>query len=580
VSADVGILLAAADVAMSSAPATAAHWLGVALSLLPDDAAHAQRRLDVLLLLTRALGAAGRAAESRDLLHEILRLVPLRPPGPRVAAVTYCATMERLLARYADARALLTAELATPRAAATIEGIGLAVEYGTVAMRMADFPSARAALADAVGHARRRGSHVREAFALAAGGFGEVYEGNTEASVRAVDSAAALVDALPDGELYDQAECLAVLGWAEFFLERFGDAERHFTRGVAISRHIGQYHILPQLLLGLCQLYGWCGPLGRSIELSEEAEEVTRHIDNSDLLGLALGLRTFALVWRGGPGSGERAVGLAEKALEVTSPASVWFRRVAATMHALALLMNGDPARSMNAMLTAGGGPGLPLMQASLRPVSFDLLVGAAVMTGDNDAAREWSQRADAESRRLGLTGQRGFAMRSRAFLLSATGRHAEAATAFRMAADLLGTAGIRVGQAWALAFGAPSVLAAGGVAGALGMADEALTLARAAGSITILNAAQDVRDRIVTGGSDHDQAADPLSVLTSREREIAHLAATGRASRDIARQLSLSPRTVETHLSRVYRKLGLSSRAALASLVAGGSAGPLGPGL
>jgi DNA-binding CsgD family transcriptional regulator len=61
---------------------------------------------------------------------------------------------------------------------------------------------------------------------------------------------------------------------------------------------------------------------------------------------------------------------------------------------------------------------------------------------------------------------------------------------------------------------------------------------------------------------------ADPLASLTIRERQIARLAATGLTSRDIAAELSVSPRTVDTHLSRIYRKLGLSSRAALASRV------------
>ena len=48
---------------------------------------------------------------------------------------------------------------------------------------------------------------------------------------------------------------------------------------------------------------------------------------------------------------------------------------------------------------------------------------------------------------------------------------------------------------------------------------------------------------------------------LTAREREVALLAAGGRSSRDIADRLHLSARTVETHLARVYRKLGITSR-------------------
>ncbi|WP_089156819.1 helix-turn-helix transcriptional regulator [Micromonospora sp. NBS 11-29] len=51
---------------------------------------------------------------------------------------------------------------------------------------------------------------------------------------------------------------------------------------------------------------------------------------------------------------------------------------------------------------------------------------------------------------------------------------------------------------------------------------------------------------------------------LSDREREIARLAAEGVASRLIAERLFLSTRTVENHLQRVYRKLGVTGRAEL----------------
>ena len=52
---------------------------------------------------------------------------------------------------------------------------------------------------------------------------------------------------------------------------------------------------------------------------------------------------------------------------------------------------------------------------------------------------------------------------------------------------------------------------------------------------------------------------------LTSRERQVAELAADGAKSREIADQLFLSPRTVENHLQRVYAKLGVNGRLELA---------------
>jgi DNA-binding CsgD family transcriptional regulator len=51
---------------------------------------------------------------------------------------------------------------------------------------------------------------------------------------------------------------------------------------------------------------------------------------------------------------------------------------------------------------------------------------------------------------------------------------------------------------------------------------------------------------------------------LTGREREVALLAAGGRSSREIGEGLGLSIRTVDTHLARVYRKLGIAGRSDL----------------
>jgi DNA-binding CsgD family transcriptional regulator len=56
----------------------------------------------------------------------------------------------------------------------------------------------------------------------------------------------------------------------------------------------------------------------------------------------------------------------------------------------------------------------------------------------------------------------------------------------------------------------------------------------------------------------------DGIEPLTAREREVALLAAQGRTSRAIGEHLGLSTRTVDTHLARVYRKLGIAGRAEL----------------
>jgi DNA-binding CsgD family transcriptional regulator len=52
---------------------------------------------------------------------------------------------------------------------------------------------------------------------------------------------------------------------------------------------------------------------------------------------------------------------------------------------------------------------------------------------------------------------------------------------------------------------------------------------------------------------------------LTAAERRVAALAAEGRTNREVAAALFVGERTVETHLSHIYAKLGVRSRTELA---------------
>jgi len=66
-------------------------------------------------------------------------------------------------------------------------------------------------------------------------------------------------------------------------------------------------------------------------------------------------------------------------------------------------------------------------------------------------------------------------------------------------------------------------------------------------------------------GGRPRRQALTGPESLTPSERRVAQLAAAGQSNRDIARALYVTPKTVEVHLTNVYRKLGIRSRGGLA---------------
>lgn len=64
-----------------------------------------------------------------------------------------------------------------------------------------------------------------------------------------------------------------------------------------------------------------------------------------------------------------------------------------------------------------------------------------------------------------------------------------------------------------------------------------------------------------LSAGLEHDEDDTERPVLSPREIEVLRLMALGHTNRQIAEQLSLSVRTVETHRSHIQQKLGLDSR-------------------
>jgi DNA-binding NarL/FixJ family response regulator len=67
------------------------------------------------------------------------------------------------------------------------------------------------------------------------------------------------------------------------------------------------------------------------------------------------------------------------------------------------------------------------------------------------------------------------------------------------------------------------------------------------------------------TGEHARKRTVDTLGQLTSQEEQVSRLVAQGKTNREIAAQLFISPSTVEYHLHKAFRKLGVKSRAQLA---------------
>lgn len=81
------------------------------------------------------------------------------------------------------------------------------------------------------------------------------------------------------------------------------------------------------------------------------------------------------------------------------------------------------------------------------------------------------------------------------------------------------------------------------------------------------------VRDELGRVGTCAAPAPGAGPVLTAAEQRVADLVAAGRTNAEVAAGLFMGLRTVEAHLSRVYRKLGVRSRTELCRMLT--STGP-----
>jgi DNA-binding CsgD family transcriptional regulator/tetratricopeptide (TPR) repeat protein len=94
-----------------------------------------------------------------------------------------------------------------------------------------------------------------------------------------------------------------------------------------------------------------------------------------------------------------------------------------------------------------------------------------------------------------------------------------------------------------------------------------AVELATICGAVPL--AARAETELLATGARPRRIALSGVDSLTPSERRVAQMAADGHTNREVAQALFVSPKTVDAHLSSVYRKLGIHSRSELPAALA-----------
>lgn len=160
----------------------------------------------------------------------------------------------------------------------------------------------------------------------------------------------------------------------------------------------------------------------------------------------------------------------------------------------------------------------------------------------------------------------RAIALAQRA--LAATASGAERLALLRSAADTLARSESPLDRARVLLDLGRALREDGDAAAAREPLRPALDIAHHCGAARLVDAA--LTELRLTGLRPRRPAQSGLDALTPSERRTVELAASGLSNREIAQDLFLTVRTVELHLGKAYRKLGISGRAGLQGLLDG----------
>jgi DNA-binding CsgD family transcriptional regulator len=571
--ASVAVLREAGEAAAHRAPASAAHWFAEALRLLPDDAP-AEERVELLLASAGALATSGHFAEGHAAILKSIELVPEDAVGLRVRLTTACAGIEHLLGRHSDAHNRLVRALESLEDRESAEAAALMIELAVDGVYRMEYDQITGWAAKAREIATSLGDQLLLASAVATMAWGAGLRGATSEAEDYRADAAELVDGLSDDELALRLDAAVNLAGAELYLDRFKEARAHAERVVAVARATGQPAFVPFAFMLLAWPRMLHGELAEGGAMLDAAIEEARLFGNAhSLAGLLLNRSLTALA----AGDLEIAVSAAEESVELTREMENGLAPAATGLAlAAALLETGDPKldSAVELLLERCGGAGLPLMPgASFRAKWLELLTRCWLALGRPDDARKAAECAQATAAAIGA-GRMASAMadRATAVVALASGDAASAADCALASANAADDAGLPVEAAL-------SRTLAGRALAQADRTEQAVTeLARAAEAFNACGARRyrDATDhelrrlgvRVHRRSQPGAVGAGGIDALTEREREVAGLVVDRRTNSEIAEILFLSPKTVETHVRNIFRKLDVSSRAEAARTV------------
>lgn len=565
----IDVLGRAAEAVIAQAPLSAARWLTTALSLLPASESP-RRRIRLLGHLANAHAAIGDLTSGLVGLHHSLSIVPADDHRGLATVAIACAEGERLLGQPdVAADTLRTAYERIPDRNAP-EAVRLAIARSTNAFYLGAYDDTLKWADEAARAAERidddglvvAANSARLAGAAFSGRISGVRELQTELKPQ--------IDALDDDAISNQLDVLGALAVGELYLDLYHDSYAHATRGLAIARRTGRTHLMP-IFTPTAGTAAWMiGEIDAAIEILDDAIEAARTLDNDAVLAWHLFNRAMPELVLGDL---DHACRLSDESWALAEPlAPGMVRGFSAAMCASALHIVGQSAEAIELLYGNAGGPDLTLLGGAWRGVWFEIAVNCHLDLGDTEAALAAVKRARALADAIPVDLAAMTAERSEAATAMATGDADRAVTLHRTALKRADSIRSPVYVAWcrellglALEATGDREAAARELSIASEMSDELGAVRhrdRIDADLRRLGQTVHRRTRPGTRGS------GGVAALTGRELEVAELIRSHATNREIANQLFLSLKTVETHIRNIFNKLGVTSRAEIARML------------
>ena len=563
------LLLEAGAAAAPRAPAVAVRWFQATLRLL--RAADAERQVDVRVALASALRAVGELEQCRSTLLEAIDLLPVGASERRVELTAWCAATEHWLGRHEDAHQRLLRAWEDLPDRSTAAAAALEIELAVDGLYELDFEQTAEMGHQALATSRALGDRALIAAAASAFCLGETVAGRIDRALECREAARAEVDSLADEELAPRLEALYYLGWAETYLERYADGIGRFERGLEIARATGDGRLVIPMMLGKNFALEMTGRLVEGLECCETGLEAARLSASPHELYRALFELGWTLYYSGDL---DGAIAAFEESLRVD-------RRLAGGTIpnggggpgwglGVAWFDAGEVERGRKILLELGGEDVARTMPVE-RCFDWESLTAVELAVGNTDAAEAYALRAEEEAAQLGLQLPAALAGRARAAVLLAGDEPAAAAVVAARSADAAEAIGAQLHVALSRSLQGRALAAAGEREEAVAVLRRAERELDECGSLRVR---EETRRELRRLGA-RVEARGPASggdsgfaSLTKRELEIATLATDRKTNREIAAELFLSGKTVESHMRHIFQKLGVSSRVEVARAI------------